>query len=315
MNAFELVISEVSPHLESLEALRLTQRKKKTFWLLGFFGISVLLLFMGIAMAELLIAGLIFFVVFGIVVIAVCMNITKKYKKTYKDVVITPLIKAINPNLSYYKDSCIAKEKFIASKIFLTHPDRYTGEDYVAGMVDKTMIEFSELHAQYRSTDGKGHTQYHTFFKGLFLIADFNKNFNGRTVVLPDSGEKTFGFLSKVFQKMNVMRDQLVYMEDPVFENNFKVYSSDQVEARYILSPDFMSRIVELKLKFDKKIYFSFMDSKVCLTIYTSYDYFNPHMSQSALNTDVIRGFYNEINILLSIVDDLNLNTRIWSKQ
>ncbi len=315
MNAFEQIISEVDPHLESLETLRLKQRKKKALWLLGFFGISILLFVLGSVIIEFIIVGLIFFVVLGIVVIVVSMNITKKYKKAYKDIVISPLIKAINPNLSYYKDSCIAKEKFMASKIFLTHPDRYTGEDYVAGMVNKTMIEFSELNAQYRSTDSKGRTQYHTFFKGLFLIADFNKDFKGRTVVLPDSGEKTFGFLAKIFQKMNLMRDQLVYMEDPEFEKNFKVYSNDQVEARYLLSPDFMKRCVELKQKFNKKIYFSFLNSQVCLAIYTDYDYFNPKMNQSALNTDIIKGFYNEIAVLIKIVDDLNLNTRIWSKQ
>lgn len=315
MKAFEQVISEVGPYLESLEALRHKQKKKRALWILSLFGITLLLFLLGGVAVEMFLAGFIFFIVAGIVVIIVCFNITKKYKKAYKDTVISPLIKAINPSLSYYKDSCIAKEKFMASKIFLTHPDRYTGEDYVAGMVDKTMIEFSELHAQYRSTDSKGRTQYHTFFRGLFLIADFHKDFAGRTVVLPDSGEKTFGFLAKIFQKMNLMRDQLVYMEDPEFEKNFKVYSNDQVEARYLLSPDFMKRCVELKQKFNKKIYFSFLNSQVCLAIYTTYNYFNPKMSQSALNTDIIKGFYNEIAILIKIVDDLNLNTRIWSKQ
>lgn len=315
MKAFEQIISEVGPYLESLETLRQKQRKKKMLWILSFFGVTILLVLGAGIAVQMIAAALIFFIVFGIVLIFIANSITKKYKKAYKDIVIAPLIKAINPELNYYKDNCIAKEKFMASKIFLTHPDRYTGEDYVAGMVDKTMIEFSELHAQYRTTDSKGRTQYHTFFRGLFLIADFHKDFQGRTVVLPDSGEKTFGFLAKMFQKMNIMRDQLVYMEDPEFEKNFKVYSNDQIEARYLLSPDFMKRCVELKQKFNKKIYLSFLYSHVYLAIYTTHDYFNPRMSQSALNTEIIRGFYNEIAILIKIVDDLNLNTRIWTKQ
>ena len=93
-------------------------------------------------------------------------------------------------DFGYNPDDRIAEGRFTEARIFDHHIDRYNGEDYISGTAGKTRFECSEVHAEYKttSTDSKGnsHTEWHTIFKGLFLIADFNKNFNGLTLVLPD---------------------------------------------------------------------------------------------------------------------------------
>jgi hypothetical protein len=316
MKSFEEVFREIQPHLYSLEELRKKKRSSNMIFLTIWLGTVVLtILFLAVEAIGVGFAFLTICVVWGIVALILGSNGIKKYKRTFKDLVITPLIKAIDPQLSYAKEACISRDKYMASKIFLTHPDIYRGEDYIWGMVDKTMIEFSELHTQYKTHDSKGRTQYHTIFKGLFLIADFNKDFKGRTVVMPDYGEKTFGFIAKFFQKMNLMRDQLVYMEDPVFEKEFKVYSSDQIEARYILSPDMLSRIVQLKRNLGRNIHISFVSSKIFIAVSSTKDLFDPKMRQSVLNPYMIKEFYDQIFGCIKIIDDMNLNTRIWSKQ
>lgn len=48
-------------------------------------------------------------------------------------------------------------------------------------------------------------------------------------------------------QNINVGRPDVVRLEDPEFEKIFVVYSSDEVEARYILSTSFMERLVEFR--------------------------------------------------------------------
>jgi hypothetical protein len=316
MNSFEQIFMQIQPQLQSLESLRIQQRKKNLILLLCWLGTVALAIIFG---AVQIIEGFALFgiiaLVFGIVALILGSSYTKKYKKTFKDVVIAPLVKAIDPELSYSKESYISREKYMESKIFLSNPDVYKGEDYVWGMVNKTMVEFSELFTQYKTHDSKGRTQYHTIFKGLFMIADFNKDFKGRTVVLPDYSEKAFGFIAKFFQKMNLLRDQLVYMEDPVFEKEFKVYSNDQIEARYILSTDMLSRIVELKRKMGRQVHLSFVNSKICIAISSNENLFDPKMSQSVIEPSMIRIFYDQILGCLQIIDDMNLNTRIWSKQ
>ena len=104
---------------------------------------------------------------------------------------------------------------------------------------------FSEIHAEQKhthKTKNGTRTSYTTIFKGLYLIADFNKEINSETYVY-SSGRKWFS------------RFKRVRLEDPVFEDRFNVYSDDQVEARYILTPKIMNRIVELEDRFGENLY------------------------------------------------------------
>lgn len=260
----------------------------------------------------------------GLVIAAGIYAITRsisgsRYKTEFKQKVLPAIIKSINPGLGYNPHDYISREEFYNSKIFQQRADRYKGEDYFVGLVGQTHVEFSELHAQEKhTTKTKNGTQttYVTFFKGLFMIADFHKDFKGHTIVLPDVAEKAFGgWLGKKLQSWNVTRDDLIYLEDPEFEKEFVVYGDDQVEARYILSTSMMRRILELKNKFDCGIYLSFLHSKVYIAIYSNKDMLEPRLSQSLLEADALKRFYDEINICLDIVEQLNLNTRIWSKQ
>ena len=317
MKPFEQIFSELLPQLEELELSRQQQYKGAKKWLNITIGIGVtsVLLLLVIKHPVVIIAG-------GIIA-AACYFIgyysaAKKYKNEFKDKVFTKILHAVNPNLSYNKSGFIAKEKFFESRIFTERADRYSGEDYISGMADKTQIEFSELHTQERRVTHNGKsTQVHyvTIFKGLFMIADFHKNFNGHTIVLPDTAEKLFGFLGKKLQNWNFTRDEVVHMENAEFENEFVVYSNDQVEARYILSTSMIQRILELKKKYNTNVYLSFINSKVFVALQYNKQLFEPAFKESITNSDYIRTFYNELGACLSIVDDLNLNTRIWSKQ
>jgi hypothetical protein len=50
-------------------------------------------------------------------------------------------------------------------------------------------------------------------------------------------------------QSNNFSRDELVKMDDNNFEKEFVVYSSDQIEARYILSHLLMKKLLIFKDK------------------------------------------------------------------
>ena len=105
-------------------------------------------------------------------------------------------------------------------------PDRYRSEDLICGKIDKTSFICSEIIAEEKrvTTDSKGRRQEHwiDIFRGFFFIADFNKNFQGQTVVFRNS-----------WFKLNLGK-QRVKLENPNFEKQFDVFSTDQVEARYI---------------------------------------------------------------------------------
>ena len=245
--------------------------------------------------------------------------ITKGYKRNFKDQVVRAVIEAYQADLHYEPHGFIGEHSFRKSRLFLKGIDRYRGEDYVSGRRDKTDFEFSEVHAEYKThtTDSKGRrkTQWHTIFKGVFFIADFHKDFRTHTVVLPDTAEKLFGFLGKKLQEMNFMRGDLIKLEDAEFEEAFCVYGEDQVEARYILSPSLMRRILDCKAKFGSKIYLAFLNSMVYVAIESSRNRFEPKVFASVNDMSLINEYRYDLDLIVDIVDDLNLNTRVWTKE
>ena len=250
----------------------------------------------------------------GIIIFSIKIHkIRKAVKQRYKEEVIKEIVHFIDPSLSYNAAGKVAQSEFSGSKIFIQRIERYKGDDLVEGKIGKTEVRFSELHAEYYTRDKDGNKQYHTIFKGIFFIADFHKDFKGETVVLPDTAEKLFGKLGTMFQKMNISRPDLIKLENPDFEKAFAVYGTDQVEARYILTPALMERIMEFKKK-SGKIHLSFLHSKVYIAISVSKNLFEPPFFKSMLRYDLVEDYFNYLILSVNIVEDLDLNTRIWSK-
>ena len=244
---------------------------------------------------------------------------SKGYVQEFKGTIIGNLVKFLDDNLAYSQSGRIPQSTYMASKIFTRRPDRYNGDDHVTGKVGATQIEFSELKTEYKttSTNSKGQTSthWHTIFKGLFFVADFNKHFACETIVLPDTAQKLFGRLGQKLQSLNVFRGQLIKLEDPEFERLFVVYGNDQVQARYILSTSLMERIMQFKTKSQKPIYLSFVGSKVFVAVSYTKNLFEPKIFSTLLDFGPIRQYYEDLQLAVGIIEDLNLNTRIWTKQ
>jgi hypothetical protein len=242
----------------------------------------------------------------------------KEYRAQFKEQVIKEIIKFINSSLHYSPTDKISQSEFVKCGIFRSRIDRYRGDDLVKGTIDSTQMEFSEVHAEYKTTtvDSKGRrrTQWHTIFKGLLFSADFNKEFNVKTYVLTDTAEKMFGFLGTKLQKMNKSRGELIKLEDPDFESEFAVYSDDQIESRYILSPSLMERILSFKKQTNKNIQLSFIDSRLYVTVPYSKPLFEPKLFGNMINFQDIQEYHKDLNLVIGIAEDLNLNTRIWTK-
>jgi hypothetical protein len=67
-----------------------------------------------------------------------------------------------------------------------------------------------------------------------------------------------------------------VKLESVEFENKFVVYSNDQVEARYILTPSFMERLVKLQDLMGDNTSYSFVNTNVYVAVPIDEDLFEP---------------------------------------
>ena len=243
---------------------------------------------------------------------------SKKYRLDFKKKIIAKITGFVDESLTYMPEGSVSRAEFLKSAIFQHSCDSYKGEDHIQGKIEKTAIEFSEVVAKYKTTSGTGSKRkehYTTYFKGIFFVADFNKHFKTYTLVLPDTAEKLFGKFGQKLQSMTLTRGELIKLEDPEFEKEFCVYGNDQVESRYILSTALMRRILEFKKKWGTKIYLSFVDSKVYIAISLKKNLFETRLFKTIVDYSFIEENVKYLLLLISIVEDLNLNTRIWTKK
>jgi hypothetical protein len=131
---------------------------------------------------------------------------------------------------------------------------------------------------------------------------------------LPDTAERMLGKFGQNLQSMS-SRGELIKLEDLEFEKEFCVYGDDQVEARYLLSTSLMKRIVDYKRKWNTKLYLSFHHSKVYIAVKTSKNLFETRLFKSIVDYNFMQENIHYLELLTGIVEDLNLNTRIWTKE
>lgn len=304
---FETLEQSLSPTLQNLELKRRELKKEGQsagMWVGGF------LLVIGVGLSLYFNIGLIgICVTTGIALCVYCACVNTKSQELsayYKKEVVAQALQSFCENATFTPEQGISEGAFRSCGLF-TSPNRYHTEDLIQGCVGKTAFRCAEVHAEERKTrvNGKGQTSHYwvDIFKGFVFIADFQKDFHGHTTVLRD----------RLF-KLNLDGSR-VKLENPDFEKTFDVFSTDQVEARYLLSLSMMERLLALERQLNKGITVSFRNSNILIAIPESKNHFEASIWKSIRNLSQFKNDISTIHALISIVEDLNLNTRIWTKE
>jgi tetratricopeptide (TPR) repeat protein len=146
-----------------------------------------------------------------------------------------------------------------------------------------------------------------TLFRGLFFMAKFSKNFPNRTFLLPND-------LSNRVPLVNYWRGEVIKLEDLEFDRLFRVYGDDQIESRYVLSTSLMQRLVDFNRKAKRKVHLSFIEGYIYLAIPYDRNLFEPKLWQTMLSFQPLKEYFEDLQLAIAIVEDLNLNCQIWQK-
>ena len=240
-----------------------------------------------------------------------------QYKSRFKREVVGAALSSVDQCLTLDPANGISEAEFTSSQLFTTGIDRYHTEDLVCGKVDKTSFYFAEVHAEYKTetrTKNGTQTTWHDILKGIVFVADFNKNFNGVTVVRPkDFGSSIGAWFSKNI--FSVGDKNVVELENDGFNKNFVTYSTDQVEARYVLTPAMMERINDLNQRSAYTVSLSFIHSSMYIAFPLDKNYFEAPVYKTLLKPDLLDDDMSVLTFMYDIVRELDLNTRIWTKQ
>ncbi|MDP6786325.1 MAG: DUF3137 domain-containing protein [Rhodospirillales bacterium] len=228
-----------------------------------------------------------------------------KYRSSVKSKIYPLVFKYFGPDFVYRERGALSARSVKESGIIPDFEDEER-EDYVRGSWKDVRLELTETKLTEEQGSGKNRRTV-TLFQGLLIVLTMNKKFSGRTIVKRDFGKVLNWLTDKFDRKLEAVR-----LEDPRFERKFEVYSTDQVEARYLLTPTFMERLMELRAVFNNApIQASFFDDKLLLTIETGKDRFETaSIFRPATFVGEINTILDEMPAIFRIIEVLKLDQR-----
>jgi len=263
-------------------------------------------IFINFVIAQKFQMDFLFYLVFTIISIALAYSLTSKhYTKSYisefKDKILIPLVKYVDKSLIYKKEKHIDIQTYQESKVQLEAITNYKGSDFLYGNINGVNVKSSELVVSHRK-----HGESELSFWGLFVKAEFPKHFQAHTII----HRKTSPLL-----QAHKLSDEYehISMDSPLFNKEFIVYSTDAIEARYILSLTLMERLIEYTKEVDFPTTISFVKGNIYLLNQCG-EVLEPSLQKSLLRNDVAKSYALSLSFSVNLVAILHLNDRLWSK-
>lgn len=185
-------------------------------------------------------------------------------------------------------------ENFVSAGLF-TEFTRQIIDDRFIGTYKGVPIDIIE--AEYIRGSGKNST---TVFKGLCIKLDMNKNFKGHTVLMEDT----------MFHKSPLSHLRHTELEDIKFEKRYDVFTDDEVEARYILTPTFMEKLAGIKMAFRcKAVRCAFYQGQLLIAMKPTKDLFSlGSLVKPVTDTKQFQQLCNQFVSVLNLIDYLKLD-------
>lgn len=290
----EVFFKKISPGLSGYEAERLRQVGYTRAVKIAALIIILVLVFL----TKQIDIGLILFIC--CVAGAACFGLKKKFENEIKQKIMPYVCKCLG-NLSWKSAQC-SFEQLLCKSGIIDRYNRVSYDDSFTGNYKDINYEICEASFYHETGTGKNRST-RTVFKGVMIKLDMNKNFTGNTVIRPDTS----------LHRSPSQNLKHTTLEDVVFEKKFDVFTDDEVEARYLITPSFMERLNNMKTAFEAyAISCAFYDKYLLVGLSTRKDLFSIGDLNKPLNDDKqFFTMFEEILSIIKLIDHFKLNQKI----
>lgn len=244
----------------------------------------------------------------GLFYLAVIKSRMRDYKTAYKRELVEKALLGVFADLVFRPEHGISRN-VIAGTGMMMLGNRYASDDYIRGSYKSIGFEQSDVLIQNVTRGSKGRSYTVTYFKGRWMIFEFNKSFKADLQVR-ESGfsfaKKKGGWFAPKEEKM-----AKIELEDTEFNEKFDVYAQNEHEAYYILTPHIMESIKKLSGRTDGKMLLCFVDSKLHVGVNSGGNAFEPPV-MSGIDRSVVNRINHEISLITRFVDELDIDRDIF---
>ena len=233
----------------------------------------------------------------------------QKFRSTFKPNVMNLVLDFMDNDvnygtLKYEEEKFISKKEFLESKIFVTSADEYKGEDYIEGQLGELPFRMCELKVKEFS---KVRSRLNYVFRGVFMHARLNYDVSGSILILPRAFRQ---YLTRSIKQFNRLGGRNIenYLDNSDFNDIFLTYATEEAPFRKLLYPELLDAIVEYYDKTDKEIYMSILGKEIYIAVTEHKDLMEPFIFQSNVSFDLIREFFEDVQLMIQIVAEFDEN-------
>jgi len=292
------------------ELLRM-ERKRKRLLILLFFSILFLI---GVTILDIYVDILVvtlFFLGFLAFYITFILYRIRQFIITFKPNVVNLILDFIDDEVNYGKltyepKGKIPKATFKSSLIFATAAPLYKGEDFIQGSYREMTFELCELNVREYS---KVRNRSNYIFKGVFFQGNFNSRAHsggGKIIILPREFSQYQSRTIKAFNRIGGRNAGDIVTRK--FREAFIVMANRNANINNILSREIQNAILNYRKQTEKEIYVSFIGSKMFIAVTEPKDLLEPNVFQSNISFELVREFFEDLQLLLSVLEDLDVN-------
>ena len=226
----------------------------------------------------------------------------------YQNLVVKPLLKKFKLSLNIEAEGEFPQDIYKKSKLFTEVHETYFSTEVVTDKLQRELA-IGYVRTQYTTGSGKSR-QVHTIFSGLMACIPCPKSAIGQTFILPDEFEKLLGGFAKQGQGMtNHAGAKLVTMDNPDFEKAFQVYTTESVQAHYLLSTKWLEKLTDFQRELKVPISIA-LHSGMCYVALHGYE--SPFTPQQDLEKALTAsGVYSQYIRLKKLFDQLEILQQI----
>lgn len=229
--------------------------------------------------------------------VGVILELENKYKQPIVDFLLK------NINYHYSPKTYISHMKLLDSQFIREYPDKYSGEDELEINIlndDNTpsnnYLKLSDVRAIKVVRNEDGEERNIQLYSGVFGYIDFPFYFKSTLTI------------NSVYKARKPL--QKVKLEDIKFNKAFKITCDDQIEARYILTPEIMQDLLELKKRMGQvKIV---LDSNHMYIGFPNKNLFSMNKFAKTINETNFYSFCLDVDTILSLTTAIQKNNKIF---
>lgn len=247
------------------------------------------------------------FIISVIVIYPILSSRAKKHKHyvlTVKEIIIKKMFEKDFDHVIYNPEQGF-DEQFINSTQLFAKGNTYASNDLLSATYKGVGFIQADVHIQEITSNGKT-TTVQEIFEGRWLVFDFYKQFNGTHQVRKNfkymKNRKPYTFFGQKLKSIT--------FEDSAFNDIYKVYSSDNHEAFYLMTPRLMQNMIDYQHLTDGEIVFGFINNKLHIAINDDSNAFE--VSDKTISDEFINRIEKEMEVIKYIIDQLNLDNDLY---